>query len=129
MLSTLRSGVKTKSLLQVAAIKQQHKVFLCVKNATRYITIVPNSGTEEVSALVERARKAQKEIENCSQQEVDDLITAMVYAVAKEPVAKMIAQHTVDETRLGNYDGKFLKIFRKTRATLMEASPTLILRA
>lgn len=120
MLSTLRSGVGAKSLLQVAAIKKQHKVFLCVKNATRYITIVPNSGTEEVSALVERARKAQKEIENCSQQEVDDLITAMVYAVAKEPVAKMIAQHTVDETRLGNYDGKFLKIFRKTRATLMD---------
>ncbi|MEY4720963.1 MAG: hypothetical protein RIQ46_688, partial [Pseudomonadota bacterium] len=31
-----------------------------------------------------------------------------------------IAQHTVDETQLGNYDGKYLKIFRKTRATLMD---------
>ncbi len=44
----------------------------------------------------------------------------MVYAVAKEDVAKHIAQHTVDETRLGNYDGKYLKIYRKTRATLMD---------
>jgi sulfoacetaldehyde dehydrogenase len=52
--------------------------------------------------------------------QVDDLITAMVYSVAKEETAKMIAQHTVDETRLGNYNGKFLKIFRKTRATLMD---------
>jgi sulfoacetaldehyde dehydrogenase len=52
--------------------------------------------------------------------QVDDLITGMVYAVAKEDTAKMIAQHTVDETRLGNYNGKFLKIFRKTRATLMD---------
>ena len=44
----------------------------------------------------------------------------MVWAVAKESTAEMIAQHTVDETQLGNYDGKYLKIFRKTRATLMD---------
>ena len=44
----------------------------------------------------------------------------MVWAVAKPGVAEMIAQHTVDETQLGNYDGKYLKIFRKTRATLMD---------
>src|SRR5262249_32530764 len=35
-------------------------------------------------------------------------------------VAEKIAQFTVDETQLGNYDGKYLKIFRKTRATLMD---------
>ena len=52
--------------------------------------------------------------------QVDDLITAMVYAVAREDTAKKLAQLTVDETRLGNYDGKFLKIFRKTRATLQD---------
>ena len=44
----------------------------------------------------------------------------MVWAVAKPGVAEMIARHTVDETQLGNYDGKYLKIFRKTRATLMD---------
>ena len=32
----------------------------------------------------------------------------------------MIARHTVEETQLGNYEGKYLKIFRKTRATLMD---------
>ena len=74
----------------------------------------------EIAALVERSRFAQKQIENYSQKQVDDLITAMVWSVAEENVAKMIAQHAVDETRLGNYDGKFLKIFRKTRATLMD---------
>jgi sulfoacetaldehyde dehydrogenase len=35
-------------------------------------------------------------------------------------MAEEIAQFTVDETQLGNYDGKFLKIQRKTRATLMD---------
>ena len=44
----------------------------------------------------------------------------MVWAVAQPGVAEKIAQQTFDETQLGNYDGKFLKIFRKTRATLMD---------
>src|SRR3546814_15311006 len=30
------------------------------------------------------------------------------------------ARFTVDETQLGNYEGKFLKISRKTRATLYD---------
>lgn len=75
---------------------------------------------DEIAALVERSRKAQEQIENYTQEQVDALIRAMVWSVAREDVAKEIAQFTVDETQLGNYDGKFLKIFRKTRATLMD---------
>lgn len=75
---------------------------------------------QQIAELVARSRAAQKEIEHYSQEQVDELITAMVYAVAREERSKEIAQFTVDETRLGNYDGKFLKINRKTRATLMD---------
>lgn len=39
----------------------------------------------------------------------------MVWAVCKPGVAEMIANKTVEETRLGDYNGKFLKISRKTR--------------
>jgi sulfoacetaldehyde dehydrogenase len=74
----------------------------------------------EVAQLIARSRAAQALIENYTQAQVDRLIRGMVYAVAKESTAEMLAQHTVDETQLGNYDGKFLKIFRKTRATLMD---------
>jgi sulfoacetaldehyde dehydrogenase len=74
----------------------------------------------EITSLVERSRAAQAQIENYTQEQVDELIRAMVWAVAKPGVAEEIAQFTVDETRLGNYDGKFLKISRKTRATLMD---------
>ncbi|MDR6833519.1 MULTISPECIES: aldehyde dehydrogenase family protein [unclassified Sphingopyxis] len=81
---------------------------------------VAASEAAEVAALVARSRAAQAQIENYSQEQVDALIRAMVWAVAKPGVAEMIAQHTVDETQLGNYDGKYLKIFRKTRATLMD---------
>ncbi len=74
----------------------------------------------EIAALVARSRAAQDQVEHYSQAQVDRLIRGMVYAVAKESTAQMIARHTIDETQLGNYDGKYLKIFRKTRAALMD---------
>lgn len=74
----------------------------------------------EMEALIARSRRAQAQIEHYTQEQVDELITAMVWSVAREDVAKKIAQFTLDETQLGNYEGKFLKIFRKTRATLTD---------
>ena len=74
----------------------------------------------EIAELIARSRAAQAQIADYTQEQVDRLIRGMVWAVAKESTAEMIAQHTVDETQLGNYDGKYLKIFRKTRATLMD---------
>ena len=78
------------------------------------------NAADEVARLIARSRAAQHQIEHYTQEQVDDLIRAMVWAVAKPGVAEEIAQFTVDETQLGNYDGKFLKIQRKTRATLMD---------
>ena len=75
---------------------------------------------DEIAELIHRSRVAQAYIEKYSQEQVDDLITAMVYAVSKDDVADKIAQHAVDETHLGNYNGKYLKIHRKTRATLLD---------
>ena len=78
------------------------------------------SAKKEIEVLINRSREAQKQIENFTQEQVDELIRAMVWSVAKPGMAEEIAQFTVDETQLGNYDGKFLKIQRKTRATLMD---------
>jgi sulfoacetaldehyde dehydrogenase len=75
---------------------------------------------KEVAELIARSRKAQAQIEHYTQDQVDRLIRGMVWAVAQPGVAEQIAQHTVDESQLGNYDGKFLKIARKTRAALMD---------
>ena len=74
----------------------------------------------EIAALIARSRAAQAQIADYTQEQVDRLIRGMVWAVAKESTAEKIAQQTVEETQLGNYDGKYLKIFRKTRATLMD---------
>ena len=75
---------------------------------------------QEMAEMIERSRRAQEQIANYSQEQVDELIRAMVYAVAKEDRAEEIAQFTIEETQLGNYAGKYLKIHRKTRATLMD---------
>lgn len=74
----------------------------------------------EIQGLIARSRAAQKQIENYTQAQVDELIRAMVWSVARPDVAEKIAKFTVEETQLGNYDGKYLKIFRKTRATLYD---------
>ena len=75
---------------------------------------------QEMAAMIERSRVAQAQIADYTQEQVDELIRAMVYAVAREDRAEEIAQFTVEETQLGNYEGKYLKIHRKTRATLMD---------
>lgn len=75
---------------------------------------------EEVRGLVARARAAQQRIAHYSQRQVDELITAMVWAAVKPGVAEEIARFAVEETQLGNYQGKYLKIAKKTRATLFD---------
>lgn len=75
---------------------------------------------KQVAEMMERARAAQAVIEGYSQEQIDELITAMVWSVCQPGVAEKIAQHTVEETQLGNYDGKYAKIFVKTRAALMD---------
>ncbi|MDT0575307.1 aldehyde dehydrogenase family protein [Croceicoccus sp. F390] len=74
----------------------------------------------QIAEMMKRARAAQEQIAQYTQEQVDRLITAMVWAVAKPGVAEKIAQLTVEETQLGNYEGKFLKISVKTRATLQD---------
>jgi len=74
----------------------------------------------QVAEMMKKARAAQAIIEGYSQEQINELITAMVWAVAKPGVAEDIAQHTLEETQLGNYAGKFAKISVKTRAALMD---------
>ena len=75
---------------------------------------------EEVAVMMARARAAQEQIADYTQEQVNELITAMVWSVGREDRSEEIARLAIDETQLGNYEGKYLKIHRKTRATLMD---------
>ncbi len=74
----------------------------------------------DMAAMIARARQAQAVAEGYSQERVDELIKAMVWSCCQPGVSEQIAQHTLDETQLGDYNGKFLKISVKTRAALMD---------
>lgn len=76
--------------------------------------------TQEIAELMKRSRKAQAQIEHYSQKQIDELISAMVWSCCQSGVAEDIATCTVEETQLGDYDGKFKKISIKTRAALMD---------
>ncbi len=82
--------------------------------------IADTDAARQIAAMIERARAAQAQIENYTQEQIDELITAMVWANCQPGVAEKIAQHTVDESQLGDYNGKFTKISVKTRAALMD---------
>jgi sulfoacetaldehyde dehydrogenase len=77
----------------------------------------------EVEVLIQRARVAQATIADYTQAQVDELIKAMVWSCAQPGVAETLAQQTLDETQLGDYNGKFAKISVKTRAALMDILP------
>ncbi len=80
----------------------------------------PSPAALEIQGLVARSRAAQAQIENYSQEQVDALIRAIVWSCARPGMAEKIAKFAVEETQLGNYDGKYMKIFRKTRAALFD---------
>ncbi|MCK9504148.1 MAG: aldehyde dehydrogenase family protein [Porticoccaceae bacterium] len=86
-------------------------------------SIAPTEAAHDIHVLMERARKAQSIIENYTQEQLDELIKAMVWSCAQPGVAEDIAAYTLEETRLGDYNGKFAKIFTKTRAALMDILP------
>ena len=66
-----------------------------------------------VKEMVDRARAAQEEFENCNQEQVDAVCRAIAMAIYDnaEPLARM----AVDETRMGVYEDKVKKNRGKSR--------------
>ena len=89
-------------------------------NSSEEKSIQSEQELSEITELVARARAAQAQINDYTQQQVDELIKAMVWSCCQPGIAEEIAQHTVEETQLGDYNGKFLKISVKTRAALLD---------
>jgi sulfoacetaldehyde dehydrogenase len=82
-----------------------------------------DNAAEAVAAIIARARAAQAQIENYTQEQVDELIRGMVWSCAQPGEAEKITKMKLEETELGDYDGTYAKIAVKTRATLMDILP------
>ena len=75
---------------------------------------------EYVAGLVERAKKAQSIADSFSQERVDELCTAIAWDIVQHETADKISKMAVEESQLGNYEGKYAKIMTKVRGGLRD---------
>lgn len=80
-----------------------------------------------VAEVVQRARAAQRAIADYTADQVDELTTAVAYAVARLDASERLARLAVDEAGFGNYDDKVTKIQRRVLGVLSDvrATPTV----
>jgi len=74
----------------------------------------------EVAAIVARARAAQAAIADYTQEQVDELCTAVAWAVARSDRAEALAKLAVDEGGFGNYGDKVTKINKRVLGVLAD---------
>lgn len=75
------------------------------------------SAQEYVASLIKRARAAQKIAETYSQERVDRLTGAMAWALVKPENSDRISALAVEESGLGYYEAKQIKMQKKIRGT------------
>jgi sulfoacetaldehyde dehydrogenase len=74
----------------------------------------------EVSEVVARAKAAQSAIADYTQEQVDELCTAVAWAVARPERAETLAKLAVDEGGFGNYEDKVTKINKRVLGVLAD---------
>lgn len=87
----------------------------------------PDAGSETagseagaIAALVARARHAQRAFADATQQQVDDAVAALAWAIYEPDRARELAELAVADTGLGNVADKIIKNQRKTFGTLRD---------
>ncbi len=78
----------------------------------------------DVAEVVARARTAQAAVHGYTADQVDELTTAIAYAVARKDRAEELGRLAVDEAGFGNYDDKVTKIQRRVLGVLSDVRST-----
>jgi len=73
-----------------------------------------------VAELIERARRAQLAVRNYTQEQANQLVTAVAWACYKRANAERLARLAIEDTGLGRYEDKVIKNQRKTFGTLRD---------
>ena len=79
-----------------------------------------NSTINTVQLLVQKAKEAQKQIEKYNQEQVDEIVTAIAWALCNPTTNKLISNLAVETTGLGNVEDKINKNRRKTLGLLRD---------
>jgi len=75
---------------------------------------------ELVQEVIDRARAAQAEIESYSQEQIDEMVTAIAWAGVQPENAETLARLAFEQSGLGKYEDKVVKVKRKTLGTMMD---------
>lgn len=75
---------------------------------------------EFIKGLVDRARKAQEAIEHYTQEQVDTLVEAVVWNIVKDGPAQEISKLAVEESKMGNFEGKYNKLMAKSKGAVRD---------
>ncbi|PKM86747.1 MAG: aldehyde dehydrogenase, partial [Firmicutes bacterium HGW-Firmicutes-12] len=75
---------------------------------------------EYVAGLIQRAKAAQKVIENFTQEQVDELATAVAWDCVKDGPAQEISKMAVEESKMGYFDAKYGKLMTKVKGALRD---------
>lgn len=82
-----------------------------------------NTPIDEIDGYIQKARIAQQQIEDYSQAQVDELVTAVCWAIVRQDRAEQLAKLAVDEGGFGNYNDKVSKIRNRCMGTLADILP------
>lgn len=74
--------------------------------------------TQTIDSLIEKARAAQRVIENWPQEKVDEMVAAVAWETYKR--AEEIGKLAIEETQMGVYEHKVLKHQKKTLGVLRD---------
>ena len=73
-----------------------------------------------VAELIARARRAQQAVRHYTQEQANEMVTAVAWACYKRENAEALARIAVEDTGLGRYEDKVVKNQRKTFGTLRD---------
>ena len=79
-----------------------------------------NSTINIIQPVVQKAKEAQKQFEKYNQEQVDEVVTAVAWALCNPSTNKLISNLAVDSTGLGNAEDKISKNKRKTLGLLRD---------
>lgn len=79
-----------------------------------------DQAADEIHLYIQKARSAQKQIGEYSQEQVDELVTALCWAVVRPDRAEALAQLAVEEGGFGNVRDKVIKIRNRCIGTLAD---------
>jgi len=76
--------------------------------------------SDVIDQLIENGRAAMRNIVGASQQQIDEMVTAIAWALYQPDNAKAMAELAVQDTGIGNVQDKITKNTRKTFGTLRD---------